>query len=105
VDKAEGTEAVPLVSMEKPGDSPSLFDNDHFRYGNDSLNYFRLYQELMLDYQKMVIAVKNLCANIVNTGITFEDVAHETFVSGYFFQLFPEKLTVLRELLAEEMNR
>jgi hypothetical protein len=104
VDNAEGTQAVPLVSMEKPGSSPSLFDNEHFRYSNDSLNYFRLYQELMLNYDRMSVAVKNLCANMAKP-ITFEDVAYKTFVSFDFFQLFPEKLAALKELLVEEMNR
>jgi hypothetical protein len=52
----------------------------------------------------MSAAVKNLCANMAKS-ITFEDVAYKTFVSFGFFQLFPEKRTALKELLAEEMRR
>jgi hypothetical protein len=105
VDSAEKLKAVPLVSVEKTGASPSAFDKDHFRYDDDSLNYFGLYQELMLDYDKMLECVKKLCARINGETITFEDVARETFVSRDFFQTFPEKLTEFRKLFAEEMQR
>jgi hypothetical protein len=103
VNKAEGTKAVLLVSMEKPGSSPSFFDNDHFRYGNDSLNYFRLYQELMLNHEKMAVAVKTLCVNTA-VRITFEDVAQETFVSDNFFKVFPEKWAAFIEMLIKDMS-
>ncbi|MDR2069923.1 MAG: hypothetical protein LBP81_00695 [Treponema sp.] len=105
VDSAEELKAVPLVSLDPEGVSPSAFDKDHFRYGNDTLNYFRLYQELMLNYDKMIAAVKHLWASIAGTrSITLDDVAQETLVCHYFFQLFPEKLTELKELLAEELK-
>jgi hypothetical protein len=51
--EAENSMSVPLVSVESRGDSPSVFDKDHFRYGNDNLNYFRLYDQLMLNYDTM----------------------------------------------------
>jgi hypothetical protein len=106
VDSAEELKAVPLVSLDPEGASPSAFDKDHFRYGNDTLNYFRLYQELMLNYDKMIIAVEHLCAQIAKTRpITFRDVAQETLIYMYFFQLFPEKLTEFKELLVEEMGK
>jgi len=96
--------AVPLVSAEIPGASPSVFDKEHFRYGNDGVNYFRLYQELMLPYDSMVNAVAPLCDIFKkNNDISFEDVAQETLVSKNFFDLFPEKLTILRELLSKEI--
>ncbi|GHV58966.1 hypothetical protein AGMMS49579_26580 [Spirochaetia bacterium] len=92
--------------MERAGASPSAFDKDHFRYGNDSLNYFRLYEELILPYDSISRAAKNLCAKTSGTGpITFDDVAQETFVSQIFFRLFPEKLTTLQELLVKEMRK
>ncbi|MDR0722375.1 MAG: hypothetical protein LBF75_06215 [Treponema sp.] len=102
VDSAEKQQ---MVSLEKTGISPSIFDKDHFRYGNDSLNYFRLYQELMLNHDKMHKAVKKLCEKIAGTGkpITFGDMAQETLVSGSFFNIFPEKKIALQELLLEEM--
>ena len=92
------------ISTIKPGVSPSIFDKEHFRYGNDSLNYFNLYQDLILPYDRMKNAVASLCDNIKKTGaITFDDVAKETFVSKDFFDIFPEKLTALRELLSKEI--
>jgi len=40
----------------------------------------------------------------MDTGdITFEHVAQETLVSENFFDVFPEKLVALRELLSMEM--
>jgi len=54
--------SIPLISGENPGDSPSVFDKDHFRYEGDDLNYFRLYAELMLDYDTLRNALKNICA-------------------------------------------
>lgn len=100
---AEGLKAVPFISVEQADTSPSAFDKEHFRYSNDSLNYFRLYQELMLVHSKMTSAVKKLCN--LDRQITFDDVAQETLVSYEFFQLFPEKLTELKELLLEEMSK
>jgi hypothetical protein len=108
VDSAEELKPVPImVSKEQAGKSPSVFDKDHFRYGNDSLNYFRLYQELMLNYDRMLEATEKLCENIVKTRIpiTYDDMARETLVSVSFFDLFPEKLTAFKALLAEEMSQ
>ena len=62
VKTAEEIMAVPLVSVENQGISPSVFDKDHFRYGNDSVNYFKLYQELMLPYDRMIDSAKHFCA-------------------------------------------
>lgn len=104
VETEEEVNSVPLVSAEESGASPSVFDNEHFRYAKDSLNYFRLFQELMLNYDKMAAAVKKLCA-ASSRPITFNDVAQVTLVPPSFFMLFPEKLTALKELLAEEMNK
>jgi hypothetical protein len=60
----------------------------------------------MLDYDRIGAAVKKLCAEIAGSRpITFNDVAQRTLVSQSFFRLFPEKLTALKELLAEEMSR
>jgi hypothetical protein len=84
VNTAEGLKSAPLVSMERAGASPSAFDKDHFRYGNDSLNYFRLYEELILPYDSISRAAKNLYANLAGKPITFDDVAQETFVSQIF---------------------
>jgi len=93
-----------LVSGVKTGTSPSIFDKEHFRYGNDSLNYFNLYQDLILPYDRMVGATEPICKHFMEAGdITFEHVAQETLVSENFFDIFPEKLTALRELLSKEM--
>jgi hypothetical protein len=105
VNSAEELKPVP-ISMERLGASPSAFDKDHFRYDNDGLNYFRLYQELMLNYEKMIDAVQALCSTITGgRSITLNDIAQQTLVPRHFFQLFPEKFTALQELLAEEINR
>jgi hypothetical protein len=94
VNSAKEQKAVPLVSIEQPGDSPSVFDKDHFRYGNDDLSYFRLYQELMFSHDKMISTLQKLCKN------TKGDVTKITF-----FKIFPEKLTAFRKLLLEEMGK
>jgi hypothetical protein len=106
IKSAEEIKNIPFVSVEKEGKSPSIFDKEHFRYSNDGLNYFNLYQELMLSYDKMVMAVKKLCENITGTGlITFDDVAGETLVARVFFDIFPEKLAALQKILVAEINR
>jgi len=100
---AEELKRVP-VSGVKIGTSPSIFDKEHFRYGNDSLNYFNLYQDLILPYDRMVNATVPIRRHFMETGdITFEHVAQETLVSKNFFDIFPEKLTALRELLSKEI--
>ena len=102
INTAQNTRSTPLVSMENPGESPSVFDKDHFRYNNDSLNFFLLYQELMLPYDRMVDSINLLAEKYRKTkSITFDDVAKETFVAKNFFDTFPEKLTAFQELLSE----
>jgi hypothetical protein len=104
INTAEEIKAVPLISTESQSASPSVFDKEHFRYSNDSVNYFGLYQELMLPYDRMVNAVEPLCDIFHKTNnISFEDVAQETLVSQNFFDIFPEKLTVLKELLSKRI--
>lgn len=103
VNAAEESIAIPLISEEKPGDSPSVFDKDHFRYENDDLNYFRLYEELMLNHEMMRGALEALCTSS-KKPIYLEDVSRETLVPTHFFQIFPEKFIALRSLLAEMSN-
>jgi hypothetical protein len=92
------------VSGVKTDTSPSIFDKEHFRYGNDSLNYFHLYQDLVLPYDRMDNAIVPICKHYTESGdITFEHIAQETLVSKNFFDIFPEKLTALRELLSKEI--
>ena len=103
---AQNSRAVPFgsVSMEKPGESPSVFDKDHFRYDDDSLNYFKLYQELMFPYDKMLNAITPLGNIYKNTNnVTFGDVARETLVARSFFDVFSDKLADFQELLAEKL--
>jgi hypothetical protein len=104
INTAEELNAVPLISTESTGVSPSIFDKEHFRYSNDSVNYFGLFQELMLPYDRMVNAIEPLCKIFIRTNdISFDDVAQETLVFQNFFDIFPEKLTVLRELLSKKI--
>jgi hypothetical protein len=104
VKTAEEIKAVPLASAEKLGESPSVFDKDHFRYGDDNLNYFELYKELMFPYDRMLDAIGPLSETYKKTNdITFDDVAEMTLVSKDFFDIFPEKLTAFQELLAEKL--
>jgi hypothetical protein len=107
VGTAEDLQPVPLVSMEQSGISPSVFDKDHFRYGNDNVNYFRLYQELMLDYERMSKALDVICARLApGEGVIYiNDVSRETLVPVKFFEIFPEKITALKELLAEKISK
>jgi len=103
---AEDVKPAPLVSisLEKPGISPSVFDKDHFRYGNDSLNYFKLYQELIFPYDKMVSTIAPLVKIYQETNtVTFDDVAKEALIDRDFFEYFPEKLTAFQKLLAEKL--
>ena len=101
---AQNSKAVPLVSVENPGESPSVFDKDHFRYENDSLNFFLLYQELMLPYDRILDSMPAMVEiNNKKNGITFYDVAKETFVAENFFDTFPEKLAFFRQQLAEKL--
>ena len=104
VNIAEEIKAVPLLSMESSGTSPSVFDKEHFRYSNDDVNYFSLYQELMLPYDRMVDAVEPLSDIFMKTGnMSFINVAQKTLISENFFTIFPEKLIVLKELLSKKI--
>ena len=105
---AMNKKAVPwenFASIESLNISPSSFDKEHFRYDDDSLNYFKLYEELMLPEDKMFAAAEKL-ANIARTKqLNYSDVAKETFVSKRFFDLFPDKRDRLNELIVEELNK
>ncbi|MDR3337305.1 MAG: hypothetical protein LBT16_08890 [Treponema sp.] len=103
INDAENSMSIPLISTERPEDSPSVFNQDHFRYENDNLNYFRLYDQLMLDDDTMRKALKKICDSGKRT-IYLEDISKETFVPVSFFQLFPEKVNALRELLAAGLD-
>jgi hypothetical protein len=92
------------VAFEREGISPSAFERDHFRYGDDDLNYFGVYAELMLPEDKMIEAAKSLSTIVEERALTYEDVARETFVSKDFLDLFPEKRDRLVELIAEELR-
>jgi hypothetical protein len=100
VDSAKESMAIPLVSEERSGYSPSVFDKDHFRYENDDLNYFRLYEELMLNHNNMFNALKSICDS-GKKQIYLDDISRETLVPIKFFQIFPEKFIALRSLLVE----
>ena len=104
LDNAANFTAAHFVSVEANGESPSIFDKEHFRYANDSLNYFGLYQELMLDYDRMLDCAKKICARTNWESNPFDDIIRETFASNQFFQIFPEKLTELLRILAKEMK-
>lgn len=104
VGAAQNSRALHFVSMEKPGESPSVFDKDHFRYDDDSLNYFQLYQELMFPYDKMVETISSLGEVYKKTkAITFSDVERASLVAEGFFDAFPEKLAAFKDLLAEKL--
>lgn len=106
ISMAENSRAVPFISMERPGESPSVFHKDHFRYDDDSLNYFRLYQELMFPYDRMEKIITPLEEIQRKTNrLTFSDVAKEAHVSATFLGFFPEKLTAFQELLAERIPK
>jgi hypothetical protein len=100
---AENSMSIPLISTEKPKDSPSVFDKEHFRYENDNLDYFRLYDQLMLNYDTMYNTLKKICDSGKKT-IYLEDISTETLVPVSFFQTFPDKVNALRELLASGLN-
>jgi hypothetical protein len=99
-------EDLDIVAMEPVGISPSVFDKDHFHYGNDSLNYFKLYQELVFNHDKMVLTLDGLLKKRKGgiNAITFDDVEREAFVPGTFFEVFPEKLIAFRKLMAEKIK-
>jgi len=104
VETAQDKKAIPFASKEELGRSPSVFDKDHFRYGDDNLNYFDLYKELMFPYDNMISSIEPLREiNKKSKGITFDDVAEVTLVSKGFFDIFPEKLTAFQQLLVEKL--
>jgi hypothetical protein len=96
---------VPMASIEKAGISPSIFDKDHFRYESDNLNYFQLYQELVLPCEKMDEDIPKIFENYKKNRKlpTFDDVAEISLVSQDFFGIFPEKLIVLREMISKKI--
>jgi hypothetical protein len=103
VNAAESSMAIPFISGEKANDSPSVFDKDHFRYEGDDLNYFRLYGELMLNYDTMRVTLKRIC----DTGkdvIYLDDISRITLVPKSFFKIFPDKITVIKEILKAEFD-
>jgi hypothetical protein len=100
---AENSISIPLISAKNPDDSPSVFDKCHFRYEDDDLNYFRLYEELMLNHELMRNALLKICGSGKN-DISLEDVSRETLVPVSFFMIFPERITALRDILASECN-
>jgi len=91
---------IRLISEERPGDSPSVFDKDHFRYKDDNLNYFRLYAELMLDYDTLRDALKNINA-FARPFIRIDEISKQTLVSSQFFTIFPDKIIDIRKILEE----
>jgi hypothetical protein len=102
-EKATDARAVPLAT-ELSGSSPSTFDKYHFPYGNDSLNYFKLYEELMFPYDKMVEISAPLAEKFKQgSRITLDDIAKEAFVPKTFFDTFPDKLTTFQQMLAEKL--
>jgi hypothetical protein len=108
VGAAQKTKTVPwedYVAVEARGVSPSAFDKDHFRYDDENLSYFKLYEELMLPEDRMAQAAQNLSIIAKTKRLTYEDVGRETFVSKEFFDLFPDKLGRLNELIVEELNK
>jgi hypothetical protein len=98
VSDAGSPTAIPLISQENADDSPSVFDKDHFRYQGDDLNYFRLYAELMFDYDTMRNTLKKFY-DAEEKEIYLEDISRATLVPTSFFQIFPDKIAVLREIL------
>jgi hypothetical protein len=99
ISSAESSMTAPMmISGEKSGASPSVFDKDHFRYEGDDLNYFRLYDELMLDYDTMYTALKKIC-DTEKEVIYLDDISRATLVPAQFFQIFPDKINVLNEIL------
>jgi len=94
-----------FAAIEPQNTSPSAFDKEHFRYADDSLNYFQLYENLMLPEDKMFEAAGKLAEISKVRQLNYNDVAKETFVSKRFFDLFPEKRDKLNELIVEELNK
>ena len=103
LNNAANLTAVPLVSVEGNGGSPSIFDEDHFRYADDGLDYFGLYRELMLDHARMLDCAEKLCAH-GNWEFTIVDVTKETFVSHQFLHIFQDKLAELIDVLDEKLK-
>jgi hypothetical protein len=69
----------------------------------DDLNYFRLYNEIMLDYDTMYTTLKKIC-DTGKEAIYLEDISRATLVPAHFFQIFPEKITVLKDILKAGFN-
>ena len=104
INSAEKTRSLQFISMEKADESPSDFDRDHFHYGDDRLNYFKLFQDLMLPYDKMIDIIESLGVDYIKVnGISFQDVMKNAYIAKTFFKSFPEKLMAFQELLAEKV--
>jgi len=108
IGNAQNKNTVPwekIAAMEPPDTSPCAFDKEHFRYADDSLNYFQLFEELMLPEDKMYEAAEKLAGIARTKTLSYNDVAKETFVSKRFFDLFPDKRDKLNELIVAELNK
>jgi len=91
-----------FISGIAPNDSPSDFEKDHFSYEGDNLNYFKLYAELMLSYDKLYEALKRICKNKgENDYIYMDEIVAETLVQPSFFIRFPDKKTEITKILKE----
>jgi len=93
-----------LVSEERPGQSPSVFNKDHFRYASDNLNYFKLYAELMLDYDTLRNALLRILNTPRATMLYIEEISKITLVSPVFFSHFPEKRNEILKILETGLN-
>ncbi|MDR2702327.1 MAG: hypothetical protein LBB72_07845 [Spirochaetaceae bacterium] len=94
-----------FISQEKPNDSPSDFEKDHFCYENDNLNYFKLYAELMLPYNTLYDSLKKVCST-KKPGDFFSigEILEGTLVEPSFFIKFPDKESEIRSILKEGFN-
>jgi hypothetical protein len=91
-----------LISQDGHDDSPSDFGKDHFSYEGDSLNYFKLYAELMLPYDRLYEALKKIYETKgKDDSIFLEEISQETLVPPSFFIRFPEKKAEITEILKE----
>ena len=94
-----------IAAIEHHNISPCIFDKEHFRYADDSLNYFQLFEELMLPEDKMYEAAEKLACIARTKPLSYIDVAKETFVSRGFFDNFPDKKNKLNDLIVDELNK
>ena len=91
-----------FISQEGPNDSPSDFDKDHFHYENDNLNYFGVYAELMLPYDTLYNALKNLCSTRKPGEFLYiNEILQGTCVHPTFLIKFPDKKAEIIKILEE----